>query len=141
MTLLVVTLVSLTVLLAVLLYKSEAHALMKLAILPLALLSTFFGIEHYKDQLGRPLYERPIGNFTYVTHVVIGNTIELIAADTTSSRLYIFEASDEEEDALNGAQEKAQQGIQQEGNFKSLQSDNEGDGELEFWTKEDLRKE
>ena len=73
---------------AINLYYSNAHLVVKLLVLPLALALGTTGYNIFQDQLGRPIYDRPAGEFTYMTHLLIGNDALLVAADDISCLLY-----------------------------------------------------
>lgn len=139
MTQIIVVTIALALLIAALVYYSNAHLIVKLVMLPMTLVIALLGYNYFIDQLGRPIYGIPVGEFTYVIHVEVGNQVELIAADNVSSRLYIFEATEEQREQLKGAQQSAEQGIEQQGEFQTDESP-ESNGELEFWTKEDNPK-
>ena len=130
MTILILLAVVVSVITAVIAYKSSAGYLIKLILLPLYLMVAWMGAEFYTDQLGRPLYQKPPGEFVYIHHTVVGNHTQLVAHDGVSPRLYIFEATDEEEDGLKGAEQQTEEGVSVSGNFTELL---EGRGELETW--------
>ena len=122
--------------LAAVIYYSKAKLIVKLAVLPLALALGVTGYNIFQDELGRPIYDRPEGDFTYMTHLLIGNSALLVADDGISPRIYIFDPTDEEEAELEKAKKKTEEGRSQQGNFeKGTNAESPSDGTLEFWTR------
>ena len=122
--------------LAAVIYYSKAKLIVKLAVLPLALALGVTGYNIFQDELGRPVYDRPEGDFTYMTHLLIGNSALLVADDGVSPRIYIFDPTDEEEAELEKAKKKTEEGRSQQGNFeKGTNAESPSDGTLEFWTR------
>ena len=122
--------------LAAVIYYSKAKLIVKLAVLPLALALGVTGYNIFQDELGRPIYDRPEGDFTYMTHLLIGNSALLVADDGVSPRIYIFDPTDEEEAELEKAKKKTEEGRSQQGNFeKGTNAESPSDGTLEFWTR------
>ena len=132
MTQIIMMAITFMVLVAVLTYLSRAHTFIKLVVLPFALITMMVALNFYTSQLGRPIYEKPAGEFAYVMHKVVGNHVELVVADKLSPRLYIFTSSKSEEEALDKMKTKGDKGVKTDGKFVP-NSDNNSEGQLEFW--------
>lgn len=103
---------------AVLLYASHAHAVIKATALA-SLIVLGLGLEsHYRDRLGAPIEGYPQGGFTYVHHVIYGNSIMLwVNTEGLGSRLYVFPYDQETAEELEEAKEGNDQGFERTGAF------------------------
>lgn len=99
-------------------YKYGVPTLLKMLTLPsLVLLGSVMGWFWYQE-LGKPRYWEPEGEWTYVHHVAQGTKISLWVIQDGTQRLYVFNYDDDTQEELDRAQEQTRQGVQVEGEFK-----------------------
>ena len=110
--------VVLSVAVAVLLYVSGAHKIIKaLALSSLVVLG--LGLEdHYRENLGKPIDGYPSREFIYVHHELQGQSIYLwVYIPDIGHRLYAFPYSQETAEELEEGQDAQATGTEQVGRF------------------------
>ena len=116
-------------LLVFLMFYSTLGKFLKATALSLSLVLGLLVQEHYQDQLGKPIPTYPTGEFLYVHHETQGDSIKLWAwSEEEGDRLYIFPYSQETAQKLAEAQEKAEEGVEQSGEFSGDDGNEESPG-------------
>ena len=116
-------------------YTSEATIISKLLTLPTLLIVIVSAVIHYNNQLGRPVFKRPTGTWSYVMHEQVGNYVYLVASDNKSPRLHIFRPTEDTEEKLGDIKSRSDNGIPVKGNFGQNSK-----GVLEHWDAEQPSK-
>lgn len=116
-------------LLVFLMFYSTLGKFLKATALSLSLVLGLLVQAHYQDQLGKPIPTYPTGEFLYVHHETQGDSIKLWAwSEEEGDRLYIFPYSQETAQKLAEAQDKAEEGVEQSGEFSGDDGDESSPG-------------
>jgi len=93
---------------AFLTYRSDSHWSLKSVVLPIFLIIALLGYEHYVDHLGKPLLEKPKGDYEYHHHVVTSesNIIAWVRNRDGEHRLYKFPYNREDAKKLEKAKQE-----------------------------------
>lgn len=110
--------VLLSALVVFLIFYSPLNKAIKTIALTVLILLGLTTQEHYIDQLGRPIELHPDGSFVYVHHVVQGDNIFLwVWTENNGNRIHSIPYTQETAKELQDGKEKAENGVEQEGEF------------------------
>jgi hypothetical protein len=108
-----------SVLMAMLAYTSRVSKVFKAVAFSFMVTLGLFTDAHYRDQLGIPATGIPVGEFVYVHHVVVGDSIKLwIWTEERHDRLHIIPYDQETAEKLQEAKERTEGGVTQNGQFE-----------------------
>lgn len=110
------------VVVAYLVYNSQAHWFAKLIALPLVIALTATMVYTALDRMGAPIEAEPKGEFAYLHHTLSANGEKIfiwIYTEERGNRLHVIPYKRETAKALNDAKQKAKQGEKQIGSFGS----------------------
>ena len=98
-------------------YRTRLADVTKMIALPIAIVLAAYGGWHYEKSLGAPIEEFPT-EFTYIHHISDGKLTRLWAHTEHGHRLFVFVYDQKNEEQLQEAQEKTEQGVPVKGEFK-----------------------
>lgn len=118
---LILTSVLICVILAFLIYYSNAYDTVKLVTLPLTIAFFVWYVVYFISLTGAPLRQYPPGEWQYVNHLIVdkGENVVLWAwvDDFNDYRLYIFPFDEKDGKKLEMARQESKQNITKKGKF------------------------
>jgi hypothetical protein len=124
----------LSALVVFLIFYSNAYSWIKAFALSALILTGTYGLDYYKNQLGKPIPGYPAYEFVYVKHMTTGEGITLWAwSEEEGSKLYVFPYDQDTAQELEEAEGKMGEGQLQGGSFSDTAERDSPGLEMDDW--------
>jgi hypothetical protein len=121
-----------------LLFYSSAMQLIKATALSTLVWGGVYGLDYYKQQLGKPIPGYPTYEFVYVKHMTTGEGITLWTwSEEEGSKLYVFPYDQDTAQELEEAEGKMGDGQLQGGSFSDTAERDSPGLEMDDWNSPD----